>query len=81
MIVSEPLVGAVTVTWQLDWLATPVGASGQLPPVTPPVPAMVTVPDGADAVPAGSVSVTVSVATLPAVARTALGESDRPAVV
>ncbi len=80
MIVSEPLVGAVTVTWQLDWLA-PVGASVQLPPVTPPVPAMVTVPDGADAVPPASVSVTVSVATLPAVARTALGESDRAAVV
>jgi hypothetical protein len=81
VIVSEPLDGAVTVTWQLAWFGAPVGAREQVPPVTPPVPVTVTVPDGTDAAPPGSVSVTVSVATLDAVARTALGESDRTAVV
>jgi hypothetical protein len=47
----------------------------------PPVPATVTVPEGTAGVPAGSESVTVRVATLPMVARTVEGESDRVAVV
>src|SRR5262249_46284023 len=44
VIVSEPLVGALTVTWQLDWLGLPVAESWQLPPVTLPVPETVTTP-------------------------------------
>ena len=81
MIVSVPLDGAVTVTWQLDWYGVPVGASTQLPPVTPPVPVTVTVPEGTKAVPPDWVSVTVIVAVLAPVAGMAAGESDRVAAV
>ena len=81
MIVSVPLEGAVTVTWQLDWFGFPVGASWQLPPVAPPVPVTLTAPEGADAVPPACASVTVSVAWVVPVAGTEDGESERLAVV
>src|SRR5436190_11910541 len=73
--VSVPLVGAVTVTVQAAWL-TPVDARVHVPPVAPPSPETVTDPEGAEAVPEASVSVTVTVATLPAVAATEAGERE-----
>ena len=75
MIVSVPLVGAVTFTVQEAWLG-PVGARVHVPPVAPPSPETVTEPEGADAAPEGSESVTVTVATLPAVAATEAGERE-----
>ena len=61
--VSVPAVGAVTETEHADWLAA-VGARAHDPPVAPPSPETVTLPVGAEGVPVGSVSVTVTVAVL-----------------
>ncbi len=59
----------------------PVDASTQLPPVIPLLPDTVTVPAGAEAVPVGSVSVTVTVARLVWPTRTVAGESVSAVVV
>ena len=80
MIEYVPAAEADTLTVQLDWLA-PDEERAHDPPVTPLPPETVTVPEGADAVPVGSVSVTVTVAVLPCATRTVVGESASALVV